>query len=297
MQYPYDIVNYFTKKDAFAIAAHFCKREKTETTTLESPLKIFDDKYSRFVMTIISDKKGISCNIPVSELPMMRSKTDYAANVMYSRKYSVAEQGEKLSPAYTLRFFSGKLKGKTPVEVLRENGDAGKTMLNKQYTWLKENLQAFPKNQEYMNAIIEAGKLNMEDILKPNQNAVPAPIPILEISVRPLIRKKREDGKCQCYEAYITWNFEKDYPVVAEIKNYYAPVIEKEDGTLNVQLSQKDKGTEIINTFYMSAKDWINALAEMEDIKKAFKQIHMANAFAIANKANADNRAAAGVNK
>ena len=74
-------------------------------------------------------------------------------------------------------------------------------------------------------------------------------------------------------------------------------MIEKEDGTLNVQLSQKDKGTEIINTFYMSAKDWLNALAEMEEIKKAFKQIHMANAFAIANKANADNRAAAGVSK
>ena len=43
------------------------------------------------------------------------------------------------SPAYTVRFTNGTMKGKTPAQVLAEDPGNGSDALNRQYKWLQSN--------------------------------------------------------------------------------------------------------------------------------------------------------------
>ena len=73
--------------------------------------------------------------------------------------------------------------------------------------------------------------------------------------MRPLIRRKRADGKCFVYEITIRWNGGADRPVEIEIRNYYAPVIQKDSGLLNVMA--KDKADEARNTISLTIDQWL----------------------------------------
>lgn len=86
----------------------------------------------------------------------------------------------------------------------------------------------------------------------------------MEIGCRPLVRKRRQDGKCFCYECKVIWDFSKDYPVICDIRNYYAPVIKKDNGLLNVAIKEKDTSTEIHNEFSMTAAEWLNVVDRMK---------------------------------
>ena len=154
---------------------------------------------------------------------------------------------------------------------------------------MKANLSKYPKNQELIDAIIDAGKLDLNS-LTDYEKSSSYEIEILDIGCRPLQRKKREDGKSFCYEISVMCDTSKNYPIQVTVKNYYAPVIVKEGGTLNVKLSEKDTSTEIKNVFSMTLEQWQHTVHEMEDIKLLFKQMHMANAFSAARKADKENR-------
>ncbi len=284
MKYPYDIVSYVRNK-TFSIEAHM-QQEKDE-----SPLKVFG-QFSRFVFAVISDGKAATCNIHTDEVAALQRITDYAYNKQLEAKAAPAAEETNVSPAFTKRFMTGTLKGKTPVEVLAEYGDKGKEMLNNQYKFLKENLAKFPKNQELIDAIIEAGKVDPSEIEKA-QAGTNAPLTVLEIGCRPLVRKTREDGKSFCYECKVTWDFTKNYPVSIQIKNYYAPVRKNENGMLNVMLREKDTKTEISNEFSMTAKEWINAVDSMKRIMDSFYLLNLKSALNMAERAGIENRQAA----
>ena len=286
MNYPFDIVSYIRKK-TFSIEARFTPEEN------ESPLKVFDDKFSRYVFVTISDGKAATCNVHISDLPMMIKKTDYAFDrYMESNKLS-ANNENSLSIAYTTKFNTGKLKGKSPIEILIEDKENGKKILNEQYKWLSENLSKYPNNQLLMDAIVDASKIDINSV---DSSAIgnSGIIDILSIPVRPLRRKQREDGKCFCYECKVTINplTSVNYPVSVMIKNYYAPVIEKENGLLNVVLKEKDLNSEISNEFNMTFEEWVNALDEMRSVRDDFRLINRKKAFDIATKADEENRLA-----
>ncbi len=288
MKYPFEIASSIMsvkgESKAFSVEAHFTRR------TDDKPIQIFDDNFSRFRMQILIGKSSAYCNIPVDELAGIVKKTDFAMNKFMDSKYSQApaEEGSSASPAFTARFASGTLKGKTPAEVLAENGTKGKDILNKQYSWLKENLAKYPNNQKLMDAIVAASKLTEEE-LKKNVSVSPVsrPVSIIDIDCRPLVRKKREDGKCFCYEAYVTWDITKNYPVNVKIVNYYAPVLTRENGALNVQIAEKDKSSEIVNEFNMTAECWLNIVEEMQIKKSGFEYIYLKSAIELAQSAAA----------
>ena len=284
MKYPYDIVS-FVRKKTFSIEAHFVRG------TEDSPMKVFDSTFSRFTATVIADGNAAYFNLPIESLPGMRVKTDIAAHAQFEHVPQVQKDGIDTSdPAFTTRFLTGTLKGKSPADVLIENpGDKGKEILNKQYKWLKSNLDKYPNNQRLMDAIMAASKLDEAKLA--TINLKPSGVyEILDIGCRPLTRKQREDGKCFVYEGKIMWDTSMDYPVSITVKNYYAEVIHNEDGTLNVNLSSKDQESEVRKEFLVTAEEWLYALDTMEKARDNFKSAYFQEGYQLAEKAAAEAR-------
>ena len=72
-------------------------------------------------------------------------------------------------PAYTVRFTSGDMKGMTPAEVLFQNPE-NSAKLNEQFKFLKKNLKKYPKNQQQIDAILDASELVKKgELIKPNK--------------------------------------------------------------------------------------------------------------------------------
>lgn len=279
MKYPFEIASSVRKSKTFAVDAKFTK------DLSEKPLQVFDDTFSRYVLTIISDGDAITCNVPVDMIAYMEAATNHAFNRhMDGTNKSAAGS----SPAFTERFVTGNLKGKTPADVLTENGENGKKMLNDQYKWLQSNLEKFPANKKLMDAIVDASKIDISTLQ--NEATSSAPIDILEIGTRPLIRKTRDDGMCFCYEGKITWTPGNKYPVSITIKNYYAPVVKNEDKTLNVNLKGKDRNTEKVYDFNMSAQEWMHTMAQIKMTHDAFVMTNFAKAMQTAVEADEEAR-------
>lgn len=271
MNYPYDIVSYVRTNKTFAISAQF------SVETKESPLKVFSS-FSRFVLVAINDKKAATGNLHISDLAGIVNATKYAYNKHMELKNKPISEGST-SPAFTVRFTSGALKGKTPAEVLLSDPENGKTLLNKQYIWLKSNLDKYPNNQKLMDAIKDAGNIDVSAV--PKSESV-APVTIISVENRPLIRNKRADGMAPCYEYSVIWDFSRKYPVVCTIRNFYAPVKEK-NKLLNIEISKKDTSTEVVSEISMTAEEWLNAVDCMESAKNAFYMCNFNKAYNLAN--------------
>lgn len=275
MKYPFDIVSIVRNK-TLSIEARFSREEE------ESPLKIFNH-FSRYTFAVIANGKAAKCNVPINFLEEMKAITDICKKEYYKKSET---DNIHTTPAYTKRFATGSLKGKTTVEVLIEN-ENGKELLNEQYKWLKSNLEKFPRNKELMDAIIEASKIDACNLK--NKASAGSSYTILDIGCRPLIRKKRPDGKCFCYEIKVLFDSTRNYPVSIMIKNYYAPVVKTDKGLFNVILKDKDKTSEISNEFSMTMSEWLNAVDMMELSKNAFYMINFNKGLALAEKSEKEN--------
>lgn len=282
MNYPFDIITEFSRNKkgetkTFSIAANLIQE------TEESPLKFFNSM-SRLSTTIIQNGVAASLNLHPSDLPKMRSMTDFVMSKYHDRSSLTTDSDPETNPAFTKRFLSGTLKGKTPVDVLIENKALGRKMLNDQYIFLKSNIDKYPKNRELMDAIVAAANLDFSELSSKTTAAAPS-YTIVKIGCRGNIRKKRGDGKCPCYDGEIVFDLSRDIPVNIHIRNYYAPIIVNKDGTQNIRLSELDKASMICNSFSMTADSWLNCLKEMEDIVMLFKTAHIESALKLANDA------------
>ena len=90
----------------------------------------------------------------------------------------MAEDNNKNSKAYTVKFFLGEFRGKTPAQVLMEN-QANKDKLLAQKTQLSANLSRYPRNQDQIDAIDEAISLLESGALKV-ETPMPKPAPVKE---------------------------------------------------------------------------------------------------------------------
>lgn len=273
MNYPNEIVSIVRKK-TFAIEAHFVER----TLEDDKPLEIFDDNFSRFVFKGFEDGNSVYANFCLDLLEELYQKTLFLYNKHLESKLVPAASSDR--PAFTKRFLHGSLSGKSPADVLIENGDKGRDILNNEYSFLKSNLEKFPRNQELMAAISDAASLTPEELSVKSNNFSTS---IMAIDHRPLIRKTKGD-LCFCYEMNISWNSANSYPVCVSISNYYAPVEKRDDGTLNVILSKKDIKSEHGIQIYLSTGDWLEAVRKMISTRNAFEQIHYEKAFEIAER-------------
>jgi len=106
---------------------------------------------SIFVL-INEDKKAATANVGVKAIPgIMRKIQNLYLKEMLSERTVKGEQGK--SPAYTTAISAGKLKGKTPAELLLENPQENKPLLIHQKAWLESNLAKYPRNKSQIEAI------------------------------------------------------------------------------------------------------------------------------------------------
>lgn len=271
MKYVYDCFTAQTSNKTFSIEPHLSLRTEKE----DSPYKIFDDSFSRFVFNIVTKGVGgVKINVPVELIPGIIENSRIAARLQMELATTPSAGGN--SPAFSKRFIAGSLRGKTPVDVLMEDPEGGKKRLNRQYTWLKDNLPSHPENKEYMEAISEAAKIDLSAVSAGDIHGR-KPATILNIGTRPLVRKKKENGKAFVYEGKITWDFARNYPVNITIENYYAPVIEKDDGMMNVKTSEKEDSVRY--EFSLTSDVWMAAVKKMESILTVYEMIYLPKVF------------------
>lgn len=287
MQYPNEIASIVRNK-TLSVEAHLFRK------TDDKPMEIFDNTFSRFVFTVIANSKAATCNLHVDNIADIKARTKYAHTKYMDSLYNEdMSDNEASSPAYTVRFMAGTLKGKTPVDVIRENGEEkGKEILRGQHKFLKENLEKYPANKKLIEAIADIKNVDFSKLSETKAVKSSKPIEILKITSRPLMRKQRKDGLYPCYECYVNWDNAKTYPVSVMVKNYFAPVTKDETGLLNVQISKKDKSTEISNEIMLTSAEWLNIVKKMENTADNFETINFKAAYEMAEKASAENRKA-----
>ena len=239
------------------------------------PLKVYSS-FSRFIFAIINqEKKSVTANIRVTDFPGITAASEYAYRMHMDYQFQAKPAAESRndgvdtsSPAFTKRFVSGNMKGKTPVQVILEAEDKKVAMeaLNKQYCWLKENAEKNPKyadnNREQMKAIKETaalytdGKLSQDLLQSASNTGNGQVIPLYNSGFRPLRSREKKNGKTFIYEIAIDWTIGSAYPVSITIRNYYAEVTEKENGMLNVLAKTKEQ--EQKNTMALTSAEWQN---------------------------------------
>lgn len=246
------------------------------------PLLFHHETFSRFrVVLINAENKSAVANIPVNDLPGIFEAVRMKNFMRYMPRPAVkGENGGEPStgPAYTVRIASGSLRGRTPAELLMENPEKNKPLLENQAHWLEQNLKQYPRNQVQIDAIKEALELYQNGKLKKDAAAPVADSnTIYKTGMRPLVRRKRDDGKSFVYEIEITWREGMPKPVEIEIRNYYAPVVTRENGMLNVLAKEKD--SEIRNIFSLSVEDWFWFEHMAEAQIRTFEDLHAPEAY------------------
>lgn len=221
-------------------------------------------------------------------------RTGQTSPVQETKKVEVNEN----SLAKTVMIGNGKMKGKTPFQVISESTEVQKAIfdLETQYKWLEKNLAQYPDNAVQMSAIKEALKLYQTGEIHPSDQSIGeklnfGTIAIYEPTPRALIREKDEDGFCPVYEIAINWHVAERYPVEIRVKRYKAPVLRKETGAINPQRSEAIDVEE--NNFRLTASQWADCTHLMEANMNRFEFVMAARQFREAEEADAANRAAA----
>lgn len=251
-------VAYIVEKSTFAVLDGLTE---ADIENEEEPLTLHSRKFSRFSFLIINqDKKAATANLNVKEMFGFLAKSRFAIQqeMLYRFNVTDAKEEEELPLAYTVTIASGSLKGRTPADVLLNDGEEGKKLLNNQYTFLKNNLSKYPKNKTQMDAIVNAsqllkeGKLDADAVGKGQTKR----ISLYSSGLRPLVNRKNNAGMSFVYELTVDWLLGEKRPLMITIVNYYAPVIKKDDGMLNVQVKQRDQTTLRNNTVNLTFEDW-----------------------------------------
>lgn len=251
-------VAYIVEKSTFAVLDGLTE---ADIENEEDPLTLHSRKFSRFSFLIINqDKKAATANLNVKEMFGFLAKSRFAMQqeMLYRFNVTDAKEEEELPLAYTVTIASGSLKGRTPADVLLNDGEEGKKLLNNQYTFLKNNLSKYPKNKTQMDAIVNAsqllkeGKLDADAVGKGQTKR----ISLYSSGLRPLVNRKNNAGMSFVYELTVDWLLGEKRPLMITIVNYYAPVIKKDDGMLNVQVKQRDQTTLRNNTVNLTFEDW-----------------------------------------
>lgn len=227
----------------------------------DMPMHIFDKTFSRYKFTICGEGKQAYFNLKMEEIPSLIKKISVFTEDFYKRSLASKTENENLNPAFTTKFLTGELKGKTVAQAIKEKGR--KEIIETQYVFLSKNAEKYPANKKIMAAIEAAQKLTNEEIAAalPNANTGEI-IPVLKLPYHPLVRKAREDGKVLVYEGNINYFPNNTYPFSIEIRNYYATVVKTENGMYNVQAATK--ADEVVKKQFLTAED-MDAIASWID--------------------------------
>ena len=250
------------------------------------PLTLHHSTFSRFKFVIINaDKKATTSNIPASAIPEILETVkmkNFSRFMPMPAPVEKASDAEDLSSniAYTTIISAGTLKGKSPAGALLENPNVNKKMLlnQVQIDAINEALRLF-----------DAGKLTAQSA--PSQPVERTDNEIYKSGMRPLIRRKNKNGKTFVYEVKISWIPGSEKPIEIEIKNYFAPVVKRENGLLNVMAKEKEE--EIKNVFPLTINEWLWLDHILNAQMRTFEDMNAARLYKIAKDEEWANKSAA----
>ncbi len=271
-KYPNEAVSIVRQK-TFSWAPTFVLAESKNG---EDPAKVHDSRYSRVDVTLIDkDKTFVSSCIKQPALAGIIKASDYAFNkhmdALYGPKAPSTGASDK---AYSMKFMSGNLKGKTVAEVALTDGEE---TLKNQYEFLKKNVEKFPKNKELMDAInitvkaLREGKLSEADTAK----AAAPFITIYEAMKGNPYKPHKENGKIFfVHDTKVHYYLGDNYPVNITIKNFYAPLIKDENGKQTIDMKGIDKDTLLEVNMKLTAEEWAYVCAQTQDALNRFSILH-----------------------
>ena len=274
----------------------FSPKEENELRTPAAPLEMHEG-YSVFKGTLIekNDKKTrfVTFNIPAKSVPYIHKKTVLAMDTNYKAGFFtnlfnkvISLQNKVISAlpgteknkdvdiestkAFTTKFISGTLKGKSPIEVLMESPSNKTTLLN-QRKFLESNLAKYKSNQTLIDAIDEAINLYDSGVLdkKEETSTTGSSIVTLYESAPKNIKPLDEEGRYTIYKVTITYNQSMRMPVRVNVMNCFAPV-DKTDGNKIVMTEAVNKQEIDIN---LTEEEWYTMIDTMKAQKIMFENM------------------------
>lgn len=277
LKYPLEVAKN-VEKQTFYINLRFsrqtlkkAKKDEMAGKKTNMPFMIFDNmSMAEFVM-IGEDKVCTKFSIRIPELYNLLDISKY----MYNKELECRLSKENLnqtksietevenSAAYSLTFQMGRLSGKTPAQVLMEKDGEQRLVAQKEY--LEQNLSKYPRNQQMINAINQALSLKSKGKLQENvmNNGISEskkttmqiyPSDGGNIRVNPYVR--RDDGKCKCTKASISWTLGDVRSVCITTEEFFAGIYTAENGLINYLPAEIDQSSKKKNIIRLTAETW-----------------------------------------
>ena len=295
-KYPYDVFTAQTNKQTFSVKSCLAQAKSVND---QSPLKIYDQRFARYELTIIDyksndQKKFVVSNIRVREMEDLVQRTRYAFRAEMDEQYApkpVAEgnggSAEMSGPAFTVKIRNGRLAGKTPAEVLFENPN-GASDLRSQVEFLKSHLDKYPGNRVQIEAIEQALSLQAGGAFAASGQAQVVNRQIRLYPAAPvtppkaLTHKPCEGGMYPAHECEIYWHVGDMRPVEVRIKNYRVPVDKKGDGRI---VPDRSKAVFDVppKSMRLSEAEWMECLRAIRTDMRNFEML-----CAMSSRADAD---------
>ncbi len=270
-------------KKSLAATAHLQKVEENNEGDTSLPLDVFGS-FSRIQIALIESPKNeanptcLTCNLSVAEVEYIYKRTEIALYMEMQKKSDIALGSEGTSPAYTVRFAMGKLKGKTPAEI----GD--KEQLESQKAYLLENIAKYPANQKVVDAIDDALRL-MEagELQKGNESVVSLPtFSIFDSSSKTRYSVTDDKGNVLITDIHITCDLNKDFPVEVMVHNCFAPV--NKDSTGRQIIEMKNAVNHKKATYNLTLFDFYTFIDKCKKTCERYGDQYFDNAAVLADK-------------
>lgn len=249
------------------------------------PERLHDPQFSRYNLGIINrDGKRATYFIRSNELSDVAFRTKKA----YEKELEAELTSASASPATTLRFVAGNLKGKTPLEVIAEQGE---DVLISQRDYLAKQTKYQKKNAPLIAACDEAVKMFREGKTSGQDSLKPLLLYRMDFPFANPYRRDR-NGFAQTRQMNITWNFGMEKPVDVHILECYAPT--RKNGTDLETPVLSEAINRVDNHFNLSAAEWLEAVTCMETVKRLFENAIWADHHKAAVQFDKENKERAG---
>ena len=329
-KYPKDIAASLSTDKTFAIRAELFP---TDVNKGDAPLKMYNEYSRFVFTILVKTENGmknVNGNLSVDEVPglIMESYSAALAHVLvgipglqmigksimslhteldglkkglanlffFIKNGKLPEKKQavlQIKSADSVQISTGMYKGKTPLQVLKEDPSA-RSGLVKQAEFLRRNLKKYPKNQLQINAIEEALRLldNGSLTMINTDTATDNTIYLHQSGPRALVRRKKDaEGFYPVWEMDIMWHFNNRYPVEIVITNYKAPVVTLETGQINPQKSQAKDISKL--NYRLSMKEWMRHCSRISRTMQNFETIYALKQFKDSEAAYKENMNAA----
>lgn len=265
-------------------AAYRKKENKIKTFGVESHLTVARSSYkngdeegippymiyhpkSHFRFLITEQGKGsVTCNVKTNEeLIGILENSRYAFQVYMNLKCGLLQLpqisvADNNSPAFTVRFNMGRLKGRTAADVLKNDTD-GRNILLSQEEYLKQNLDKYPGNMKYIEAIDDLWKHEGEI----GDKSVPEE---LKIPIAKFYKPSIRNEKSYAASMKIYCAPKESYPIKVTIDNFFLD----SDGN-------KETNTAMSKSMDLSMEEWNTALWKIRSNMSQFEYLYASKIF------------------